>query len=540
VRDNNYDLVIAGGGLAGASLATAMARAGADVLVLERERVFKDRVRGEFLAPWGIRDVEELGLMDQLRQAGAIDLPALAGRSLKPRRVETPGGDVPLSFSHIAAQEALLGAATRAGARVVRGATVTSVPARGGEPVTFRTPDGSGFATARLVVGADGRSSLARRALGRKEHLHRTNRVLAGVLLRNVPADPSFGYFVISEEVGGLVSLFPQRDGMARAYVFLAGNDAAAYSGPTGYARFMEDLVSLGVPAEALAGAEQAGPLGAFVADDSWVKHPAADGLALVGDAAGISDPTWGQGMALAFHDARVLSRELLRHRDWRTAAHRYARQRDEYFRAVITAESWLTELQLESGPVGAERRAHVMRAWKADPLRSTGLDLPGRGPTLDVSEEARRWVFAEDIPRGAGPAAPAPTSEASPGEAFLQAVRERDFEAIGELISDNARVHALLPRGPVQLDGSSGTVAAFRRWFGDVEEFELLDAELGSVEDRLRMSWRCRIRWAGEDFARIIEQQAYAKVVHGRIVVIDMLCSGFRPSLEQSAQEAA
>jgi 2-polyprenyl-6-methoxyphenol hydroxylase-like FAD-dependent oxidoreductase len=484
--------------------------------------------------------VEELGLMAEVREAGAIDLPALAGRSLKPRRVETPGGDVPLSFSHIAAQEALLGAAARAGARVVRGATVTAVPTRGGEPTTFRTPDGNGSARARLVVGADGRSSLARRALGRKEHLQRTNRVLAGVLLRNVPADPEFGYFVIAEESGGLVSLFPQRDGMARAYVFIAGHDAAAYAGAGGYARFMDDLVNLGVPAEAVAGAEQAGPLGAFVADDSWVKHPAADGLVLVGDAAGISDPTWGQGMALAFHDARVLSRELLRHRDWRTAAHRYARQRDAYFRSVITAESWLSELQLESGPAAGERRAHVMRAWKAHPLRSTGLDLPGRGPTLDVSEAARRWVFAEDIPRGAAPAAPQPAREVAPGERFLDAIRRRDFAAIESLIAEDARVRALLPRGPVELAGSAGAVAAFRRWFGDVEEFELLDTELGSVADRLRMSWRCRLRWAGEDFVRIIEQQAYAKVVDGRIVVMDMLCSGFRPNLEQGAREAA
>jgi hypothetical protein len=234
------------------------------------------------------------------------------------------------------------------------------------------------------------------------------------------------------------------------------------------------------------------------------------------------------------------LSQELLRHRDWRTAAHRYARQRDRYFRTVITAESWLTELQLESGPAAAERRAHVMRAWKADPLRSTGLDLPGRGPTLDVSESARRWVFAEDIPRGAAPSARQPAPEVTPGEAFLDAIGRRDFSAIESLIADDARVRALLPGGPVELAGSAGAGAAFRRWFGDVEEFELLDTELGSVADRLRMSWRCRIRWAGEDFARMIEQQAYAKVVDGRIAVIDMLCSGFRPSLEQAAQEAA
>jgi menaquinone-9 beta-reductase len=50
----DYDLIIAGGGLGGAALAKVMAGAGAKVLVLERELKFKDRVRGEFIPPWGI------------------------------------------------------------------------------------------------------------------------------------------------------------------------------------------------------------------------------------------------------------------------------------------------------------------------------------------------------------------------------------------------------------------------------------------------------------------------------------------------------
>jgi 2-polyprenyl-6-methoxyphenol hydroxylase-like FAD-dependent oxidoreductase len=529
MEPNNHDLVIIGGGLAGASIATVMARAGADVLVLEKERAFKDRVRGEFLAPWAIRDVESLDLMETLRGAGAIDLPALAGRSLKPRRVETPNGEVPLSFSHVAAQEALLATAQLAGAQVIRGATVTAAPAKGGEATLFRTPDGNGAALARLVVGADGRSSLARKALDRREHLHRTNRVLAGVLLEDVPADPSFGYFVIREQVGGLVSLFPQANGRARAYVFLEGNDASAYRGAEGYDRFIRDMVDLGVPGHALAGARQAGPLGAFVADDSWIKHPASDSLALVGDAAGVSDPTWGQGLALAFHDARVLTRELLRQRDWRTAAHRYAKQRDEYYRTVITAEGWLTELQLTSGPLADARRAHVMRVWKTDPLRAAGLDLPGRGPALDTSEEARHRVFGEDVPVATAPASKAGIA-IDPADAFLAALRQRDFEALAALVGSGARMRALLPGGPIELHGSDAVAAAFQRWFGTVTQFEALATTRDEVADRIRMSWRCRIRWDGEEFDRIIEQQAYAKVVDGQIVVMDLLCTGFRP----------
>ena len=43
----DYDLVIIGGGIAGSTLAHLMSARGAAVLVVEKERKFKDRVRGD-------------------------------------------------------------------------------------------------------------------------------------------------------------------------------------------------------------------------------------------------------------------------------------------------------------------------------------------------------------------------------------------------------------------------------------------------------------------------------------------------------------
>ena len=53
LRTNNPDVVVVGGGIAGASIATVLARGGAEVLLLERQRGYRDRVRGEYMAPWG-------------------------------------------------------------------------------------------------------------------------------------------------------------------------------------------------------------------------------------------------------------------------------------------------------------------------------------------------------------------------------------------------------------------------------------------------------------------------------------------------------
>jgi 2-polyprenyl-6-methoxyphenol hydroxylase-like FAD-dependent oxidoreductase len=62
----DYDLAIVGGGLAGSSLGTALARTGARVLIVEREAQFRDRVRGEGMQPWGTAEARELRLRQTL------------------------------------------------------------------------------------------------------------------------------------------------------------------------------------------------------------------------------------------------------------------------------------------------------------------------------------------------------------------------------------------------------------------------------------------------------------------------------------------
>ena len=61
------DFVVVGGGIAGGTFATVMAQAGANVLVLERQAEYRDRVRGE-LWPWGVAEVQRLGLEVILRR----------------------------------------------------------------------------------------------------------------------------------------------------------------------------------------------------------------------------------------------------------------------------------------------------------------------------------------------------------------------------------------------------------------------------------------------------------------------------------------
>src|SRR5580765_3297507 len=67
-----HDVVIVGGGIAGSALATILAREGIAVAVLERDLAPIDRVRGEWMAPWGTAELKRLGLLERLCAAGGI------------------------------------------------------------------------------------------------------------------------------------------------------------------------------------------------------------------------------------------------------------------------------------------------------------------------------------------------------------------------------------------------------------------------------------------------------------------------------------
>ncbi len=395
----DYDIIVVGGGIAGSALAANMAQEGARTLVLEREERFRDRIRGEYVFPWGMAEAQSLGIVGALEAAGAHSVPSFEIVGMGPPRdlSQTTMQGVPsYGFYHPAAQEALVEHAETAGAEVNRGARVTSV-LPGDEPAV-RLRNGGDEATlrARLVVGADGRSSLCRKALGKEEtHIH-DGRLLAGVLLDNVKLEDEHMALVgLIPGTGAMTLVFPQGGGRARSYIADRGTSEDRLQGPGAFDRFVQIAASCGISPNIFENAEIAGPLGTFAADDSWVDHPYADGVALIGDAAGISDPTWGQGLSVGWRDVRVLRDQLCNSDDWDAAGHAYADVHDEYFGRIITAESWQQQMFLDSGPEADERRARALPLLAEDPTR--GPDILFSGPDLPVNEEVRRRFFGED-----------------------------------------------------------------------------------------------------------------------------------------------
>jgi 2-polyprenyl-6-methoxyphenol hydroxylase-like FAD-dependent oxidoreductase len=257
VASGTYDIITVGGGVGGATLAKAMAEQGARVLVLERERQFKDRVRGEFIAPWRVAEARELGIDTLLCGAGGQDLPyvqlqfgAVRGKR-RDLRTTTPQKAAALSVYHPAMQEIVLQAAADAKAEVRRGVIARELKWEGCPTVVVEQDGRMEEIQARLVIGADGRGSLVRKWAGFPVRQDPEHLLIAGVLLDNMPlpsADTNYGAFNFT--LGQEALLFPQGQSRVRAYFVYRTDGPARLQGAADVPRFVAESVRAGAPLE--------------------------------------------------------------------------------------------------------------------------------------------------------------------------------------------------------------------------------------------------------------------------------------------------
>jgi 2-polyprenyl-6-methoxyphenol hydroxylase-like FAD-dependent oxidoreductase len=397
----DYDIITVGGGIGGSSIAKAMAENGKKVLVLEREKAFKDRVRGEWTAPWGVDEIQKLGLYDDLVAAGAYPAPKFAGYAgpapLPLRNFpEDCAMKLPaLTMYHPAMQAAVIEAAAKAGAEVRRGVKVSKVTP-GEEPhVEWEQDRKTQTAKARLVVGADGRNSMTRKWGGFESREEEGGNQLAGVLIENYSGLDDTATGVFNPFMGQIALIFPQGGGKARAYFGTRIDKAERLQGDGDFQKLVEMSVQTGAPAALYEGVRQAGPVATFPGYDSWVEHPYKDGIALVGDAAQTSDQTWGQGLSITFKDARLLRDALLSTDDWDAAGHKYAEAANWSFEQVRLVEEWQTQVMMDQS-----EEANAIRSTVLPRMMTGQAALPEThfaGPDLAPADEAaRKGLFGE------------------------------------------------------------------------------------------------------------------------------------------------
>ena len=391
----SYDVITVGGGLAGASVAKAMAERGHRVLVLERETRFKDRVRGEMLSPWGVAEARDLGILDGLKAACAHEVPFVEmGMGPRDLASTTPQRFPALTFAHAEMQETLMSSAEAAGAEVRRGVTVDRIEP--GHPATVVVDGGrSERISARIVVGADGRGSMCRKWGNFSAEEATVDFLFAGVMLNGLSAAEDLVYFIFNPEFGTIVGFVPIGKKRFRAYFGYPKNSGYRLQGEKMLSQFVgESAKAFPKASQLYAGAACLGPLASFDVSESWVRHPYADGVALIGDAAGTSDPTFGQGLNLTLRDVRVLRDALCADSDWEAAGHRYAEQHGKYFVDCHTVEGWLRTLFQDPSSKAAGIREKAMPLIGQDPTRVP--DHLFSGPDLPVNENVRARLFGE------------------------------------------------------------------------------------------------------------------------------------------------
>ena len=394
MRANNPDVVVVGGGIAGASIATVLARGGVEVLLLERQRAYRDRVRGEYMATWGVLEARALGLEDVIRCMHAADArymvpydelsaPSAAEEMKSDRSTIFPGVQGPLCAPHPGTCRALAEEAVRSGAELVYGVGDVRVKTGKRPSVAFRNGT-EREVRPRLIIGADGRASTVRRQSGIHLNKAPATHVMAGLLAEGASRWPD-DQFATGVERDLQFYVVPQGGGRVRLYTCHANEQASRWAGRTGAQRFVRAFAGLrSIPeSRGLGDVTPAGPCGTFSCEQTWCDEPFAHGVVLLGDAGGYDDPVTGQGQSLALRDVRQLSELLLASADWTVPALRpYGEQRAERLRRMRRVSKTFAALMTTFTDAGRARRDRFYAASTAgqDHVRMA-LGAVSRGP---------------------------------------------------------------------------------------------------------------------------------------------------------------
>ena len=390
--DDSYEVIIVGGGIAGSALAGALAEQSKAVLLLEGQREFRDRVRGEFILPWGVREVQRLGIEQTLLDAGGeyASTAILYDEVLTRTESEAsalripemaPGVPGTLNVGHPEASRALLRRAAELGATVVMGAEAVQVTAGSAPYVSWSSNGEHRGAACQLVVGADGRSSGVRRALGIEIDQDQPVIFGAGLLVKG---DPSFRGRVCFGTVGEqYTSAVPRQNNLTRLYLFVDICRQSEFTGTSRVESFLKWFPTDVFPeSETLVASGPAGPCGGSPMNCSWTTSPpTAEGAVLIGDAAGWNDPIIGQGLSVALRDARMVS-EVLSEGDWSPAAFDgYVEERAVRMKRLRVASLVTTAMRCTFTDEGRRRRARWMQATENDELVGAQIACSFLGP---------------------------------------------------------------------------------------------------------------------------------------------------------------
>lgn len=383
---SNFDVIIVGARVAGASLAYELAKAGYEVLMLDKAHFPSETLSTHNFLGNSLAMLREMGVLDRLLETNTplydraffqFDDTVIDGRFPEVEG-ETQCLCIRRSYLDRMLQEHAL---AQGGVTMIEGFRVTDV-IREGETVTgvkgaYRSGETASF-NARLVVGADGRLSALRNLVN-------------SPCLMSVPTDFAsyVAYYEGYKQDGDIhVELYKIGDKMGIVFPTSDGLYVVGVMFPLTDAYWMErfqsapDTAMLEIAESGFAGSPLPGRLrkarlaekmkGLHGYNNDWFQGM-GKGWALVGDALSFKDPVVGQGMPDALYAARILTAILNGCDDWENNWDRMAEAYDKQLEQKMTARFQMACQYTKNAPFTPEQRM-VNQLIAASPEATTAF----------------------------------------------------------------------------------------------------------------------------------------------------------------------
>jgi flavin-dependent dehydrogenase len=315
---SDYDVVIVGGRVAGASTALLLARAGLRVAVLERSRAGTDIVSTHALMRAGVLQLSRWGVLPDLVAAGTPAVTSTVfhygdGATTHVSLRASPGVDALYAPRRHLLDRVLVDAAAASGADVLHETAVhgllraddggvlgVRLAGEGGREVAIR---------AGLTVGADGIGSMVAREVGAPQLSQ--GRAASAILYRYVAGLPNDGY-VWGYGDAAAAGFIPTNDDETCVFVSTTPRRMKALRREGTEAAYDALLDAVPATMSEAARSHAAGPLHGWRGVPGYVRGSSGSGWALVGDAGYFKDPITTHGITDALRDAELLSDAVL------------------------------------------------------------------------------------------------------------------------------------------------------------------------------------------------------------------------------------
>ena len=321
--DDLYDLIIVGGGPAGATATLYAARRGLKVLLLDKARFPRDKVCGDALSGKSIAILHELDLLEQVRQLPGAPIRTIVfgspahdevriEMSRHDHRDLLTGKVLPMDCFVIRRQvlDAFLFGEARARATAcLEDFAVQDLIFAEGRVCGVRGQDRSGEKRefrGRLVLGCDGFNSIVARKTGYYQHDPRHSLVALRCYYENI-ADlkDQIELHYVDEVKPGYFWIFPLENGGANVGIGMMHEHLKKRG--INLKEALRQVISRPPFAQRFAQARPLEePVGWNLPVASKRRRIHGEGFMLLGDAGGLIDPFTGEGIGNALYSARL------------------------------------------------------------------------------------------------------------------------------------------------------------------------------------------------------------------------------------------